>query len=75
MLKAAIQNAAISGLPLDGHDVARVSRSRKWITLRHSWPNNTDGLRRAYCDLAQRLANASGRAIAVYARESQSREE
>ncbi len=68
MGKSKIEDCAVSGLPLDGHDVARVGRNGRVVTLRHVWPDNTDarvwdGVRRAAHRLAQETVNRTGRRI------------
>lgn len=65
--KRDIENAAVSGLSVDGRDVARVSRDGRTVTLRHSWPEGTDG--RVWAGVigaARRLARDVG-ATEVYA--------
>lgn len=76
MKKADIELAAMSGYgpygsQLDGLDVARVSRDKRCVTLRHSWPENIDariwaGVRREAWGLAQRIANETGRSVEIY---------
>ncbi len=71
MIKRKIENRAISGLKLRGADVARVSRDRRKMTLRHCWPNEVDarvwdGVRRAFMLLAYEIANATGHSVEVY---------
>lgn len=72
MLKRTIIDRALYGLPLDGRDVARVSRCRKYLTYRHTWADDTDGrvwdgVRFAARKLAQTVANQTGRSVAIYA--------
>ena len=73
MRKARIMDRALHGLPLDGSDVARVSRSRRYVTYRHSWPDDVDGrvwdgVSRAGMRLAQRVADQTGSVVEVYSR-------
>lgn len=72
--KKKIEDRASAGLPVDPHEVASVSRSRRVVTLRHAWPEDGDarvwdGIRRAYHRLAKDLANSTGRRIEVYAKQ------
>ena len=72
--KGAIENAAISGLPLSGDAVASLSRDRRVMRLRHVWPDDTDartwhGVRQAFLNWAQEVANETGKPVEVYAKE------
>lgn len=61
MRKHEIEREAIAGGRVRGRDVARVSRSRKYITLRHAWPENVDA--RAWARImreARELAESVG---------------
>jgi hypothetical protein len=69
--RSAIENLAIAGLRLDPRAVARTSRSRRAITLRHTWTAGDDGrvldaVRRTWRALARDLAALTGCAIEVY---------
>jgi hypothetical protein len=73
--KKVIQDRAISGLTIQGSDVASVTKLKGGasITLRHVWPDSTDarvwdGVRRAYVRLARDLANAYGKPVDVYSK-------
>ena len=70
MRKSDIENACISGIGVDGRDVARVARNRRVIHLRHSWQyadgRVIDGVTRAWRRLSQLEANRSGKSIEVY---------
>lgn len=72
--KGDIENRAISGLPLSGKAVASLSRDRRVMRLRHVWPNDTDartwhGVRQAFLNWAQEVANETGKSVEVYAKE------
>lgn len=69
--KSKIEDRAISGLPVDGHAVARVSRDRRKMTLRYRWPENVDariwdGVRRAFMRLAHAIADETRRNVEIY---------
>jgi hypothetical protein len=71
--KKIIEDRAISGLSLQGEDVATVGRKYASLTLRHVWSDNVDGrvwdgIRKAYTRLARDLANSLGRRIDVYSK-------
>lgn len=73
MRKRWVENAAISGLPLTGKDVARKVRGKGVLVLRHDWPDGADGrvldaVRRAYMDLARETAARIGKAVEVHSR-------
>jgi hypothetical protein len=72
MNKREIEAQALSGLPLRAHDVVRVSRDRRSVTLRHVWPESTDGrvwdgVRRCAIAHADRIVQVTGRSVEVYA--------
>jgi hypothetical protein len=72
--KQRIEDRAIAGLPVDPHAVASISRNRRVVTLRHTWPETADarvwdGVRRAYRRLAKDLANSTGRLIEIYSKQ------
>lgn len=72
--KSRIENQAISGMPIDGRDVAVVSRDRRTVRLRHVWPDDVDarvwhGVREAFMDLATDLARETRHPVEVYAKE------
>ena|SRR3982750_1129576 len=72
--KGDIENRAISGLPLSGEAVASLSRDRGSMRLRHVWPDDTDartwhGVRRAFLNWAQEVANTTRKPVEVYAKE------
>lgn len=74
MNKTDIRNAAISGIPLNGSDVATISRNRRTMTLRHVWSEDTDGrvidgVSRAWRREARRVANTTGKPVEVYSKE------
>lgn len=71
--KKAIEDRAISGLRVNGEDVASVNRKYGSLTLRHVWPDNIDarvwdGVRKAYVRLARDLANLSSKRVDVYSK-------
>ena len=73
MKKVAIEDRAISGLKLNGEDVAALSRNGKHLTLRHVWPESVDarvwdGVRRAFMSWAQEIADASGKSVEIYSK-------
>lgn len=74
MKKQNIINAGVSGLPLRGIDVARVSRDKRRITLRHAWKDDVDGrvwaaIRAAFGDLARSVVKSTRKSVQVYAYE------
>lgn len=70
--KSTIENAAISGLPLDPADVVRVSRSGRVVTYRHRWSWESDDARvtmavtQAAMRVASELARKHGRGVEIY---------
>jgi hypothetical protein len=69
--KSDIENAGLSGMPVAFADVARVSRSKRVVTLRHVWAESCDGriwsaVRLAVSRGAQDLADSTGRTVEVY---------
>jgi hypothetical protein len=72
--KTEIEGRAISGQRLQGQDVARLSRDRKIMRLRHVWPEGTDGrvwagVRRAFMAWAHEIADQTGKPVEIYAKE------
>jgi hypothetical protein len=70
---AAMCQYAPYGRVLEGADVASVSRDRRRVTFRHVWRDDEDarvwaGLRRAAWDLAQRVADSTGRPVDIYSK-------
>lgn len=72
MLKRDIENATISGIGVDGPDVARLSRNGRVMTLRHSWNGADgrviDGVTRAWRAWAERQMQRTGQSVEVYTR-------
>jgi len=72
--KADVYSAAVSGGRLDGGDVVVVARDKSFVTFRHAWPEAIDGrawdaLSRAAMRVAASVSAATGRSVAIYARE------
>lgn len=77
MSKTDIELAALSGYgpygsALAGSDVARVSRDKRCITMRHAWRDDIDarvwaGVRNAAWGLARQVADETGRGVEIYA--------
>ena len=75
MTKRHIEIAAESGYGpfgslLSGADVARVSRDRRVVTLRHVWPDDTDarvwhGVEQAAYTLAREVVRRTGRPVSI----------
>jgi len=62
------------GSRLDFADVARVSRDKRAITLRHVWPEDTDArvwhaISRTVTKRAIALANETGRPVEIFSKE------
>lgn len=70
MIKADILDRAINGLSLDGADVARVSRYKRSVTLRHSWKNGDGRAQNAVLgvmrEYAQVVANEAEFVVDLY---------
>ena len=73
MTKRAIETAAVAGLPIDGHAVVSVSKTRRSLTYRHAWLSDTDG--RIWADvsaaargLAREIASETGRSVEIFGR-------
>lgn len=74
MTKREIENCGIAGTRLDGSDVASLSRDMRVMTLRHRWPEGTDGrvlsvVRSAFMRGAKEIAKTTGKSVEVYAKE------
>jgi hypothetical protein len=74
MTKREIMREAECGGRVRPRDVARVSRSRKYVTLRHVWPEDVDArvwarIERESLRLCQDIANYTGHAVELYAAE------
>jgi len=72
--KGDVYAAAISGGRLDGGDVVAVARDKSYVTYRHTWAESIDGrawdaLSRAAMRVAGEVADATGKPVAIYARE------
>lgn len=70
--KRDLENAALSGLPIDGRDVVRVSRTGRCVTYRHAWAEDCDariwhGVSQAAREIARDVARRTGRSVAIYA--------
>lgn len=71
MKKRWIENNARSGLDVYGEWVARVSRDKRTLTLRHAWPEDTCAtvwypIWAAAKRLACEVAAATGRDVEIY---------
>ena len=69
-----IENAGLSGLPVSFEQIARVSRNKRVVTLRHAWADDVDGriwsaVRRTFLRGAQKLANETRKSVEVYAKQ------
>jgi len=74
MKKEQIRDAALSGLPLQGYDVAAKMRGGGALKLRHAWRDDEDsrvwdGVRRAFTRLAQLVADTTGGPVKVYTKQ------
>ena len=71
--KARIRDRAISGLDVDPAEVARVSRSKRYLTMRHAWQNEdgraSDGVFTAARRLARSVARRTGKSVEIYHRD------
>lgn len=72
MTKTEIRSSAIGGLPLHALEVARMSRDRRSLTLRHAWEGEdgraVDAVMMSVRRAARALASARGHDVEVYDR-------